>query len=117
MYWGGPTFGLTNATGVRLPPGATVLVQYNDPRLGVMYPASVRYRGAGVNALFNSPHPEAVAGSGMECVAPYPPGCLTEDQQLENWTWLGNAVNELTGSSWVVPGALPPRGVGVVAAK
>ena len=109
--------GLTNATSLRLPPGATVLVRFDDPRLGVMYPASIRYRAKHVNALFNSPNSEAVAGSGIQCVDPYPPGCLSADQQLDNWTWLANAVNELTGSSWVVPGALPPSGAGMVAEK
>lgn len=104
MYWGGPVLGLNHTT-ASVPDGATTLVSYDSP-LAPPLGAAYHYKGAFVDALFNSPHPEAVAGSGISCAPPLPPGCITPEQQLENWRWLAAAVNSLCGTSWVIPSAL-----------
>lgn len=104
VYWGGPALGYEKTTSA-LPDGATLLSEYDDARLppGASIPASFIYRGEFIEALLNSPHPEAEAGVGLSCEPPLPPGCITSEQQLANWQWLAAQINELTGSEWVVP--------------
>jgi hypothetical protein len=104
IYWGGPVMGL-NHTAAGAPNGATQLVAFDSP-LAPPLGAAYRYKGEFVNALFNSPHPEAVAGSGIQCAPPAPPGCITPQQQLENWRWLAGQVNALCGTQFVVPSSL-----------
>lgn len=105
IYWGGPTLGLNN-TSPHLPPGATTLASFAAPLAAAPLLAAARYEGAFVRALFNSPHPEAQAGVGLQCAPPLPAGCITPAQQLANWRWLARAINDLTGAAWVVPTAL-----------
>jgi hypothetical protein len=104
VYWGGPVLGLNHTT-ASVPNGAATLVTYSSPLVAPLG-AAYRYKGAFVNALFNSPHPEAVAGSGIQCEPPLPPGCITPEQQLENWKWLAAAVNELCGTDFLIPDRL-----------
>lgn len=106
LYWGGPTLGL-NHTGSSVPyPGGEQLVSFDTPLLEKPLGAAFRYHGAHVKALFSSPHPEAVAGQGVTCSPPLPPGCITPAEQLANWVWLAKQLNDLTGESWVIPTAL-----------
>ena len=105
VYWGGPALGYEKTTAA-LPDGATLLSTYADAALPRGIPAAWIYRGAYVDALLLSPHPEAQAGVGVSCAPPLPPGCITKEQQLANWQWLAAQINELTGSTWVVPDSL-----------
>jgi hypothetical protein len=97
IYYGGPASGLqftTNAV-----PG-TVLSTYVSIPGDI--PASVMHG----KLLLHSPHPEAVAGVGLVCSAPLPPGCITSAQQLENWQWLASEINVFLGTTWSVPSSL-----------
>ena len=105
IYWGGPTLGLNN-TSSSLPPGSTLLASFDTSALSKPLPAAIRYEGKYVSALFNSPHPEAVSGVGISCDPPLPAGCITSDQQLQNWKWLAKQINDLTGKAWVIPNTL-----------
>ena len=105
LYWGGPVLGLNHTT-ASIPDGATVLASYDTPLLAAPLAAAYRYRGTYVNALFSSAHPEAVAGSGIACEPPLPAGCLTSQQQLANWQWLANEINDLLGAAFIVPTSL-----------
>lgn len=104
VYWGGPALGLKDS-GAGLPNGATVLASYAHPGVPAI-PAVIRYQGAYVRALFNSPHPEAQAGVGLQCAPPLPPGCITEAQQLANWRFLATNINQLLGTAWRIPDSL-----------
>ena len=104
IYWGGPVMGL-NHTAASAPNGATQLAAFDSP-LAPPLGAAYRYKGAFVDALFNSPHPEAVAGSGIQCAPPAPPGCITPLQQLENWRWLAGQINALCGTAFAIPTSL-----------
>lgn len=104
VYYGGPGMGI-NATTAAVPNGATVLAKYTAAGAAGT-PAMLRYNGAYVKALLNSPHPEAQAGVGLTCAAPLPPGCITPAQQLQNWQYLAGQINALLGTSWVIPSAL-----------
>jgi len=105
IYWGGPTLGYNN-TSSSLPPGSTLLASFDTAVLSKPLPAAIRYKGKYVNALFNSPHPEAVSGVGISCEPPLPLGCITPQQQLENWKWLAQQINELTDKTWIIPTTL-----------
>lgn len=106
LYWGGPTWGLNATAANAVPPGAETLSTFADAAVPGRPPAAVSYVGEFSRGLYISPHPEAVAGDGIECAPPLPSGCITPAQQLENWRWLAAAVNKLTGQSWVVPTTL-----------
>ncbi len=82
------------------------LVAYDTPLLRAPLGAGYRYRGAYINALLSSVHPEAVAGHGIACAAPLPPGCITAQQQLANWQWLAAEINALLDTQYVVPSSL-----------
>lgn len=105
IYWGGPVLGLNHTT-ASVPNGAETRVSYNTALLPAPLGAAYRYKGEFVNALFNSPHPEAIAGSGISCSPPLPAGCITPAQQLENWRWLAAELNDLLGTSYIVPTVL-----------
>ena len=105
LYWGGPTIGMNNTAGA-VPNGGVELVAFDAPFLPRSLGAAFSYVGAHVKALFNSPHPEAVAGSGISCSPPLPSGCITSQDQLANWKWLAAAVNSLTGEKWIIPDKL-----------
>lgn len=105
LYWGGPVLGLNHTTS-SVPDGATVRATFDSPLLAAPLAAAYRYRGAYVNALLSTAHPEAVAGSGIACAPPLPAGCLTRAQQLANWQWLAAEINDLLGRAWVIPSAL-----------
>jgi hypothetical protein len=106
IYYGGPATGLTNATGSQIPNGASVLAQYAATNVPQGIPAVVNYQGRYVKALFNSPHPEAEAGVGLQCDPPLPAGCITAAQQLQNWRFLASNINNLLGTSWTIPSSL-----------
>jgi hypothetical protein len=105
LYWGGPVMGL-NHTSAYIPNGASLLASYDSELLQNPLGAAYIYRGEFINALFNSAHPEAVSGSGIQCKAPLPLGCITPAQQLENWRWLAAQINILVDKSWVIPSKL-----------
>ena len=107
IYWGGPVLGF-NLTSPAVPNGAETLAAYDSMLLppGQKLGAAYAYKGAFVRALFNSAHPEAVAGQGIACSPPLPASCITPAQQLQNWRWLAQQINALLGESWVVPSAL-----------
>lgn len=119
VYYGGPASGLEHTTAAV--PGS-VLGRYADVPGGI--PAAVAHG----QTLLLSPHPEAVAGVQLECAPPLPPGCsecgderwgsfrpgleglslsappaVTSAQQLQNWRWLAETINEFLGTSWTVP--------------
>jgi hypothetical protein len=105
IYWGGPVLGLNHTT-ASVPNGAETRVSFKTPLLQTPLGAAYRYKGEYVDALFNSPHPEAVAGSGISCSPPLPAGCITPAQQLENWRWLAAEINLLLGTAYTVPTTL-----------
>lgn len=104
LYWGGPVLGYNHTT-ASVPNGAIVLANYNSPKVAPLG-AAYTYAGAHIKALLNSAHPEAVAGSGIACQPPLPPGCITQEQQLQNWQWLAQQINALLGERWIVPSSL-----------
>jgi len=104
IYWGGPVLGLNHTT-ASVPNGATVRATYDSPLVAPLA-AAFRYRGAYVDALLSSAHPEAVAGSGIACDPPLPAGCITPAQQLANWRWLAGEINALLGEAYAVPTVL-----------
>ncbi len=103
MYWGGPVLGLNHTSAAGVPNGATTLASFDSPLLTAPLGAAYRYRGAYINALFSSPHPEAVAGSGISCAPPLPAGCITPAQQLANWQWIARELNDLLETAYVIP--------------
>ena len=104
IYYGGPCNGCAN-TSAALPPGAEALAYFDMPGVPKNAAAIVRYRGEFVNALFSSPHPEATSDD-LTCAPPAPPGCITAAQQLANWQFIANALNEMLGTSYPVPSTL-----------
>ena len=102
VYYGGPALGL-NLTTSALPSGTTVLAYYDAPGVPKDVPAILRYKGPFVDALFSSPHPEAMFNDGLVCEPPLPPGCITEQQQLANWHFLAEELNDLMGTAFEVP--------------
>ena len=95
-----------NNTAGAVPNAGVELVAFDAPFRPRSLGAAFSYVGAHVKALFNSPHPEAVAGSGISCSPPLPSGCITSQDQLTNWKWLAAAVNSLTGEKWIIPDKL-----------
>jgi hypothetical protein len=104
IYYGGPCMGCAN-TSAALPPGAEALAFFDMPDVPANAPAIVRYRGEFVNALFSSPHPEATS-TDLTCAPPAPPGCITAEQQLANWRFIANALNDMMGTTYPVPATL-----------
>ena len=96
--------GTVNTTAV-LPPGAEALAFFDMPGVPADTPAVVLYRGRYVQALFASPHPEATA-TDLTCPPPAPPGCITEAQQLANWRFIADSLNELMATDFPVPAVL-----------
>lgn len=106
LYFGGPAYGLSNATGSVLPAGVTVLATFDAPGVPAGVPAVLTYEGPYARLLLNSVHPEAMAGVNIACEAPAPPGCITAQQQLSNWRALANNINAFLGTNYVVPTSL-----------
>ena len=110
LYWGGPALGLQRTTSA-LPAGARVLAYYDHPDVPEDVPAIVRYKGPFVDALLVSPHPEATH-SDLGCDPPLPRGCITAEQQAENWAFLAAELNDLMGTDFDVPAGLGMKEVG-----
>jgi hypothetical protein len=104
IYYGGPCMGCAN-TSAALPPGAEALAYFDVPGVPKDAPAAVRYRGEFIDAFFLSPHPEATFDD-LTCAPPLPPGCITAEQQLANWQFIANTLNEMMGTQFPVPGKL-----------
>ena len=102
LYWGGPTLGMQD-TAASVPNGGQRLASFATPLLPQPLGAAYAYRGAHVRALLSTAHPEAVAGSGIACQPPLPPGCITPAQQLQNWQWLAAQLNALLGENYAIP--------------